>query len=158
MEVCLRHAMTVVMSQGMTWARRPLFAFMLATDLGFLVYWVVTALHVLPDAWLFKDYDQPVLQSWNWSFLALDLFISFTGLAAVALWRRKDSRAEPLALMSLTLTSTSGLMAVAFWALRRDFDPAWWGPNLFLLLYPLAFLPRFFAWRSSTGGSVARAA
>ncbi|MBW2224881.1 MAG: DUF5360 family protein, partial [Deltaproteobacteria bacterium] len=39
------------------------------------------------------------------------------------------------------LTSCSGLMAVSFWTLRADFDPAWWLPNLFLLLYPLWFLP-----------------
>ncbi len=42
------------------------------------------------------------------------------------------------------LTFCSGLMAVAFWTLRGDFDPAWWAPNLFfLLIYPLFFLPRF---------------
>lgn len=132
------------MSDSAAWARRPLFAFMVATDLGFIAYWVVTGLHLLPAAWLFKDYDNPLLQDWNWSFLALDLLISASGLSAAALWRRRDPRAASLALISLTLTSTSGLMAVAFWALRRDFDPAWWGPNLFLLLYPLLFLPRFF--------------
>lgn len=127
------------------WAARPLFAFMLATDVGFLGYWAVTALHMLPVAWLFKDYHDPVLQDWNWSFLPLDLFVSLSGLGAVTLSRRADPRAASLALMSLTMTSVSGLMALAFWVLRRDFDPAWWGPNLFLLLYPLFFARRFFA-------------
>ncbi len=30
-------------------------------------------------------------------------------------------------------------MALAFWTLRRDFDVAWWAPNVVLLAYPLAF-------------------
>jgi hypothetical protein len=33
------------------------------------------------------------------------------------------------------------LQAVAFWALRGDYDPVWWAPNLFLLFYPVLFLP-----------------
>jgi hypothetical protein len=43
--------------------------------------------------------------------------------------------------VSLTLTMCSGLQALAFRALRADFDPLWWMPNLFLLLYPLFFIP-----------------
>jgi hypothetical protein len=48
---------------------------------------------------------------------------------------------EHVPLISSVLTSCSGLQAVAFWALRGDFDVIWWAPNLFLLLYPLVFLP-----------------
>jgi hypothetical protein len=44
--------------------------------------------------------------------------------------------------VSLTFTVCSGLMAVAFWTLRQDYEVGWWVPNLFLLLYPLPFLPR----------------
>lgn len=40
-------------------------------------------------------------------------------------------------LISLVLTSTAGLQALAFWALRGDFTLSWWAPNLFLLLFPL---------------------
>jgi len=36
--------------------------------------------HVIPESYLFKDYDNPILQAWNWSFLPLDLCISFTDL------------------------------------------------------------------------------
>lgn len=117
---------------------------MVGTDLGFLVYWAITAMHVLPAAWLFKDYDDPILQAWNWSFVPIDLLTSATGLAALGWARRGDPRADAMTLISLTLTSCSGLMAVAFWTLRADFDPAWWLPNLFLLLYPLPFLARRF--------------
>lgn len=119
---------------------------MLVTDVGFLAYWLITLLHVLPDAWLFKDYDDPILQSWNWSFLPLDLLISFTGLAAL---RSRDAvLARSLAGVSLVLTSCSGLMAISFWALRGDVAWAWWAPNLFLLLYPLPFLVRWIAPRT----------
>ena len=113
---------------------------MLLTDVGFVAYWAITALHLLPAAWLFKGYEQPLLQSWNWSFLPLDLLVSATGLGA--LWRRRrfPQQARGLTLISLSLTSASGLMAISFWCIERDFEPAWWLPNLFLLLYPLPFL------------------
>jgi hypothetical protein len=47
-----------------------------------------------------------------------------------------------IALISLILTSISGLQAISYWALAREFDVTWWIPNLFLLLYPLFFLPK----------------
>jgi hypothetical protein len=124
---------------------RALLAFMIATDAGFVLYWIVTATHALPPSWLFKDYDDPQMQAWNWSFLPLDLAVSASGLLAVAASRAQRTNAQPLAVLSLGLTSASGLMALAFWALRRDFDPAWWAPNAFLLFYPLFFLPRLLA-------------
>ena len=113
-------------------------------DIGFILYWLVTLMAVLPEAWLFKDYHDPILSAWNWSFLPLDLFISATGLASVRLWRLGDSRWKALSVVSLTLTFCSGLQAIAFWSLRLDFDPGWWSMNLFLMLYPLPFLLRHF--------------
>ncbi len=113
--------------------------FFLVTDFGFIVYWLLTALHWLPEAWLFKDYHDPILMAWNWSFLPLDLLISATGL--YSLYTRQTHRIwQPWALISLVLTSCSGLMAIAFWGIRRDFDPSWWVPNLYLLVYPLFFI------------------
>ena len=76
---------------------RPLF---LIVGLGFIAYWAITLAGVIPDEYLFKDYDNPILSAWNWSFLPLDLAISASGLTAL------------------------------------------WLPNLFLLLYPLWFLPK----------------
>lgn len=134
-----------MVSVSQRWARSPLFALMLLTDLGFLAYWLVTALRLLPEAWLFRGYHDPVLHDWNWSFAALDVLVSASGLTAWWWSRRDDPRAPGLALVSLTLTSASGLMALSFWSLRGDFDPWWWAPNLFLAIFPLAFLPRFFA-------------
>lgn len=112
---------------------RPL---LLAVDVGFLVYWAITFSHVLPPEWLYQDYTNPILVAWNLSFVPIDLLVSATGLTALRLDARGDARAVPLAAMSLVLTSASGLMAVSYWALRGDFELAWWAPNLFLLLAP----------------------
>jgi hypothetical protein len=121
---------------------------MLGTDLGFIAYWVLSALHAFPPDQLFKDSDNPILQSWNWSFLPVDLLVSASGLGALVLARRKQAaRAASLALISLVLTHTSGLMALSFWVLRADYSLQWWLPNLFLLIYPLPFLARHIAQR-----------
>jgi len=117
---------------------RPL---MLLTDLGFLTYWLVTVLHLIPASYLFRDYSEPLVVAWNWSFLPLDLLISATGLGALTLERRRQPLWKGLALISLTLTSCSGLMAIAFWTIRADFSASWWISNGFLLLYPLGFIP-----------------
>ena len=109
-------------------------------DIGFIVYWLVTLLGVIPNEYLFNDYLNPILVAWNWSFLPLDLLISATGLWSLYLWRQNDSRWRPFALISLVLTSCSGLQAVAFWTIRGDFDVWWWLPNVILLLYPLFFI------------------
>lgn len=112
-------------------------AFLLVVDIGFVLYWVVTSLHLLPPAWLYAHHDDAVMRAWNGSFLPLDLLASATGLSGLAAARKGDARWPLLALVSLALTSASGLNAIAFWALRHDFDIAWWLPNLVLLLGPL---------------------
>lgn len=108
----------------------------LVVDLGFILYWAVTALSLLPPEWLFEDYRDPILTAWNWSFMPLDLLISASGISSLVLHARGDARYRAVALVSLALTTASGLQAISFWALRSDFELAWWAPNLFLLLYP----------------------
>ncbi|MGA4544234.1 YvaD family protein [Uniformispora flossi] len=110
---------------------------MVVTDVGFIAYWAITIAHVLPESALFNDYRDERIVAWNWSFLPLDLLISATGLTALRLARQGREAWRPLMLVSLTLTSCSGLQAIGFWTIRGDFSPAWWIPNLFLLLYPL---------------------
>jgi hypothetical protein len=121
-------------------APRGLKAFLLTVDLGFLAYWLVTASGALPASWLYARHDEPVMVAWNWSFLPLDLLVSATGLSSLVLQRRGEPRWALLATLSLAFTSASGLNAIAFWALQRDFDLSWWAPNLVLLLVPWPFL------------------
>jgi hypothetical protein len=114
--------------------------FMVVTDIGFILYWLITIAHLIPPESLFRDYTNPIMIQWNWSFLPLDLMVSATGITSLVLFKRNKSEWIQLALVSLTLTSASGLQALAFWAIAGDFDISWWLPNLFLLLYPLFFI------------------
>lgn len=119
---------------------------LLATDLGFLAYWTVSALGLLPAEWLFADHDHPILVAWNWSFAPIDLLASTSGLLALSVARRGSASWRSLALVSVVLTFCAGAMAVSFWALRRDFDPAWWAPNIYLVVWSAiavrALIPR----------------
>ncbi|WP_017721452.1 YvaD family protein [Kamptonema formosum] len=117
--------------------------FFLVTDIGFILYWLITLFHLLPESYLFKDYNNPILVAWNWSFLPLDLLISATGFFSLFLYTKGRKNWDRVALVSLILTFCSGLQAISFWTLRADFDLNWWLPNLFLLLYPMFFIPRF---------------
>ncbi len=65
-----------------------------------------------------------------------------SGLLRVYLYQTGRPAWQPLTLVSLVLTLCAGLQTISFWAIRFDFDPAWWLPNLFLLVYPLFFIPR----------------
>jgi hypothetical protein len=109
---------------------------MLITDIALLLYWAVVFAHLIPPQLAYQDYTNPILSDWNASFVLLDLAASLTGLATLC----TTSSRRPLMTVSLTLTSTAGLQAVAFWALRGDFNLTWWLPNLFLLLFPLPAL------------------
>ncbi|SDM29873.1 DUF5360 family protein [Allokutzneria albata] len=109
------------------WIKRS----MLVTDAGFLCYWTATAVELIPP------YPERALIDWNWSFLVLDVVASVLGL--LALWRVRAGApgGYPLTLVSLALTHAAGLTAITFWALRAEFDPAWWLPNLWLVLFPV---------------------
>lgn len=138
---------------------RALGALLLLTDLGFLAYWILTLGRVLPESWMFHGHDDPVVAAWNLSFLPLDLAVSATGLGSLAMRARCPEAARTLLTISLVATSVSGLQAIAFWGLRRDFDIGWWLPNAFLLVWPIPFLFRQ-AWTAdgrASGAAVARA-
>ena len=129
----------------MTPLPRGLKTSLLVTDIAFLAYWSVTALAAgglldLPAEHLYNDYDNPLVVAWNWSFMPLDVILSFCGLGAVVLHRRKSPGWKTLAIVSLSLTVCAGLMAISFWAIRGDFDPAWWSVNLALMIWPLFYL------------------
>ncbi|MBE3012401.1 DUF5360 family protein [Microbispora sp. NEAU-D428] len=117
-------------------------ALMLVTDLGFVAYFTITGLGLIPPQWAFADYADPLMVAWNWSFLWIDLPAGATGLASLRLLRRGSPSGTPLMLVSLVLTTASGLMAIAFWTLRGDFSLAWWIPNLYLMLFPVPAIVR----------------
>ncbi|MEV0380593.1 DUF5360 family protein [Nonomuraea sp. NPDC050643] len=126
-------------------------ALMLVTDLGFVAYFAVTGLGLIPPEWAFADYADPMMADWNWSFLWIDLLAAATGLGSLHLLRRAratnptsptSSSGLPLMLVSLVLTMASGLMAIAFWTLRGDFSLAWWLPNLYLMIFPIPAIVR----------------
>ena len=120
----------------------PLKYFFLIIDLGFITYWLITALHFIPAEYLYNDYKNPVLVNWNWSFFPLDMLVSGSGLFSIYLFQKSNPKWKVSALISLILTSISGLQAISYWILANDFDPTWWLPNLFLLVYPLFFIPK----------------
>jgi hypothetical protein len=115
---------------------------LLITDIGFLSYWAAAAMGVFPSEWLYKDYDNPILVAWNWSFAPVDLAASTLGLYSLALARLGRPAWSAYALISAALTFCAGLMALSFWALRSDFDLAWWLPNLYLVIWPLIAVPQ----------------
>lgn len=124
---------------------RPLRYLLLFTDVAFLVYWSVAGLHEakllsLPPEWLYPQADDPRVKAWNWSFLPLDLAFSATGLAAVSAIRRGKPWRH-LAIISLVLTMVAGGMAVSYWTLIGEIYWSWYGANLFLLIWPVFFLP-----------------
>lgn len=122
-------------------------------DGSMLLYWGIAALACagllhLPTEAMYAGYGTPQVDAWNWSFAPLDLAFALTGLIAVRMARRGDQRWRPVALISLALTFCAGLMAVSYWALTNDFDPAWWLPNLALVGAALWWTPRLIGSRT----------
>jgi hypothetical protein len=112
----------------------------LIIDFGFVLYWSISLVGIIPDEYLFKDYYNPISIAWNWSFFPLDMLISATGFSSLWLYRLRNPAWDKLALISLTLCFCSGLMAISFWAAKEEFDISWWAPNLFLMVVPCFYL------------------
>lgn len=110
-------------------------------DWSMLLYWSLISLAALrvitlPASVMYDGYGTPIIDAWNWSFAPLDILFALSGLMAVHLHRRGDPRWFALAISSLSLTFCAGLMAVSFWAIRGEFNPSWWIPNLLLMILP----------------------
>ena len=133
---------------------RSLITAMLITDFLFVIYWAASILAAagliaVPSDQMYADYRDVRVAAWNWSFLPLDMALSILGLCAVAADRRGSALWRPLAIMALTLTATAGGTAVTYWTILREFDPAWFLPNLVLFVWPFACLPKLCSTRSS---------
>ena len=109
-------------------------------DIGFIVYWSLIILRVLPPEVMFEGYEKREVQAWNWSFLPLDIAAAVTGIVGQTT-KRLDSTV--LLTTSLVLTSVAGGMALAYWVVLGYFDILWWVPNLVLLVFPLWPLYQF---------------
>lgn len=119
---------------------------LLVTDYAMLIYWGVLAASALgiaklPAAAMYDGYGTPIIDAWNWSFAPLDILFSVAGLVSVRLSSRGDPRWRGWAIASVVMTGCAGLMAVSFWALRGEFDPSWWIPNLALMGVACFWLP-----------------
>lgn len=119
---------------------RVLHTLFFLVDVGFIAYWIITILRIIPDEYLYSDYTNPILVHWNWSFFPLDMLVSATGLKSIYLFKRENEKWKSLTLVSLVLTSCSGLQAISFWIYHSDYNWQWWAPNLFLLCYPVYFI------------------
>jgi hypothetical protein len=107
----------------------------------FIIYWIITFLKIIPKEYLFKGYSNPLMVAWKWSFFPLDLMISIIGLTGLFLFWGKNNLWKNLVFISLILTFCSGFQAISFWIIRSDFDIYRWIPNLYLVIYPLFFVP-----------------
>jgi len=108
---------------------------LLTIDFGFIFYWLLIALNLIPHEWVFQNYDDPNVRAWNWSFLPLDIAASITGFIGI-----KGKGNLALLVISSTLTMVAGGMALAFWGIQGFFNLGWWLPNLFLFVAGLIFL------------------
>ena len=59
-------------------------------DAGLLLYWGAVLLGLIPEEMRFKDYDDPVVEAWNWSFFPLDISAAVTVFLGAHLTRRGD--------------------------------------------------------------------
>lgn len=120
---------------------------LIVTDVAFLLYWALSALHAgavieLPPSLLYPQAHDHRVAAWNWSFLPLDVTFSVLGLWSARAAARGEGLWRPLALMSLLLTMTAGAMAVSYWTLTGEIDWSWWLANAALVIWPIPFLPR----------------
>ncbi len=114
---------------------------LIITDIGFILYWTITAFHLFPPEFLFNNYNDSKLVAWNWSFMPMDIIASILGLCALFFSKQKEL-SKQLTIMSMCITFCAGLMAISFWVIVSDFELMWWLPNLYLMLWPLILLPK----------------
>jgi hypothetical protein len=108
------------------------------TEAGMILYWLFASAVVfgfinVPPEYMYSDYQNPLVVSWNWSFFPLDIMFATIGLLS-RFGNFNTPRKELLSNVSLSLMFCAGLMAISFWLINNDFDPFWWAINLWLLV------------------------
>ncbi|CAM3237532.1 DUF5360 family protein [Tsukamurella hominis] len=109
-------------------------ALLLLVDVALTAYWAAIIAGAIPEQWRFRDYTNPVVQAWNWSFLPLDALAVGFGTAGLRLVRTRPETGRIVLTIGCALTFCAGLMAISFWAFAGDVDLAWWGPNIGLMV------------------------
>ena len=108
------------------------------TEGGMLTYWIVAVMVAfeiihIPPAYMYSDYQNPLIMIWNWSFFPIDMLFALTGLAS-RFSSISARNSEILSVISLSLMLCAGVMAISFWTMQKTFDPLWWGVNLWLII------------------------
>ena len=124
---------------------------LLAVDAGLLLYWTAVFLDLIPEEQRFRDYSNPIMQAWNWSFFPLDLSAALLGFLGVYLVRKGRAAGELVVTVGLTLTFCAGFMALSFWSYYGDFNLWWWLPNAALVLAPSSAFWKCRSARSAAG-------
>ena len=123
------------------------------TELGMILYWLVVSagflglLH-LNQVYMYTEYSNPIMASWNWSFFPLDMLFAILGLYG-RFGQITNSQKRFLSNVSLSLMFCAGLMALSFWAIQGEFSWAWWGVNFWLMCLPAHCLYRSYAYRAA---------
>jgi len=114
---------------------------MTLTEIAMLLYWALAAALVvgliyIPPDYMYSDYENPLVVAWNWSFFPIDIAFALCGL-----WARfanlRPGLARNLSLIGATLMFCAGTMAISFWSVTGEFEPLWWGMNLWLVVLAL---------------------
>ena len=108
------------------------------TELSMLIYWILAAalslgLVSINPSLMYSDYQNPLVIAWNWSFFPIDVAFAVIGLTARFSVKDGSLRFK-LEVIAGVLMLCAGLMAISYWTITGDFDPTWWGMNLWLII------------------------
>jgi len=108
------------------------------TELAMLLYWIMAGalafdLISIDPSLMYSDYQNPIVVAWNWSFFPIDVAFALIGLAARFGVQAGHFRFK-LEVIACVLMICAGLMAISYWTIIGDFDPTWWGMNIWLIV------------------------
>jgi len=107
------------------------------TEVGMTIYWVFAVIVIVglinvPPEYMYSDYNNPIIVSWNWSFFPVDILFATLGLFS-RFGKSSLHHKQMLSTVSLSLMFCAGLMAISFWIIQGEYNPFWWGINLWLV-------------------------
>jgi len=107
------------------------------TEVGMTIYWVFAVIVIVglinvPPEYMYSDYNNPIIVSWNWSFFPVDILFATLGLFS-RFGKSSLYHKQMLSTVSLSLMFCAGVMAISFWIIQGEYNPFWWGINLWLV-------------------------